>query len=52
LRNAKSGQYGGVRSFYMVTKGKATGASFRFINWVQKSSAANKIVGTHWVPLH
>ena len=52
LRNAKSGQYGGVRSFYMVTKGKATGAAFRFINWVQKSSAANKIVGTHWVPLH
>ena len=52
LRNAKSGQYGGVRSFYMVTKGKATGAAFRFINWVQKSSGANKIVGTHWVPLH
>ena len=52
LRNAKSAQYGGVRSFYMVTKGPARGATFRFINWVQKSSAANKIVGTHWVPLH
>jgi phosphate transport system substrate-binding protein len=52
LRNAKSGQYGGVRSFYMVTKGPATGATRRFINWVQNSSVANKITGTHWVPLH
>ena len=51
LRNAKSGQYGGVRSFYMVTRGKATGAVFRFINWVQGNAQAQKIVGTHWVPL-
>ena len=26
LRNAKSGQYGGVRNFWLVTRGKATGA--------------------------
>ena len=52
LRNAKSGSYGGVRSFYMVTKGRARGATRRFINWVQKNRTANKIVGTHWVPLH
>jgi phosphate transport system substrate-binding protein len=52
LRNAKSGQYGGVRSFYMVTRGPATGAVRTFIGWIQRSSAANKIVGTHWVPLH
>ena len=51
LRNAKSGEYGGVRSFYMVTRGPATGAVRTFIGWVQASSAANKIVGTHWVPL-
>ena len=52
LRNAKSGEYGGVRSFYMVTRGPARGATRRFIGWVQRSSAADKIVGTHWVPLH
>jgi phosphate transport system substrate-binding protein len=51
LRNAKSGDYGGVRNFWMVTRGKARGATFRFINWVQQSAAAQKIVGTHWVPL-
>jgi phosphate transport system substrate-binding protein len=52
LRNAKSAEYGGVRTFYMVTRGPATGAARTFIGWVQRSSAANKIVGTHWVPLH
>jgi phosphate transport system substrate-binding protein len=51
LRNAKSGAYGGVRSFYMVTKGPATGAARTFINWVQVSAKAQKIVGTHWIPL-
>ncbi len=50
LRNAKSGQYPGVRNFWMVTRGKATGAVAKFINWVQKSGAARKIIGTHWVP--
>ena len=52
LRNAKSGSYGGVRSFYMVTKGPARCAVRTFIGWVQGSKAANRIVGTHWVPLH
>ena len=51
LANAKSGQYGGVRTFYMVTRGSARGATAKFINWVQNSKAAQKIVGTHWVPL-
>ena len=52
LRNAKSGQYGGVRNFWMITRGPAKGAAAKFIGWIQHSSAANKIVGTHWVPLH
>ncbi|UGS35177.1 phosphate ABC transporter substrate-binding protein [Capillimicrobium parvum] len=51
LRNAKSGEYGGVRNFWMVTRGRATGATSSFISWVQNSSAAQKIVGLHWVPL-
>lgn len=51
LRNAKSGEYGGVRNFWMVTRGKPTGASKTFISWVQNNAKAQKIVATHWVPL-
>ncbi len=51
LANAKSGQYGGVRSFYMVTRGPARGSVKRFIQWVQGSANAQRIVGTHWIPL-
>jgi phosphate transport system substrate-binding protein len=51
LRNAKSGEYGGVRNFWMVTRGRAKGAVQKFIYWVQNSSKAQAIVGKHWVPL-
>ena len=51
LRNAKSGEYGGVRNFWMVTRGPATGNIQKFIKWTQDSAAAAKITGTHWVPL-
>ena len=34
LRNAKSGQYQGVRNFWMVTKGSPKGAASKFIAWV------------------
>jgi phosphate transport system substrate-binding protein len=51
LRNAKSGEYGGVRNFWMVTRGRANGVVQKFIHWVQDSPRAQKIVGTHWVPL-
>jgi phosphate transport system substrate-binding protein len=51
LRNAKSGEYGGVRNFWMVTRGRATGVVASFISWAQNSSAAQTIVGKHWVPL-
>jgi phosphate transport system substrate-binding protein len=52
LRNSKSGQYGGLRNFYMVTRGNQPQAAITFIHWVQQSSAAKQIVGTQWVPLH
>jgi phosphate transport system substrate-binding protein len=52
LRNAKSGQYGGLRNFWMVTRGPATGAAKKWIKWIQNSSAANRIIATEWVPLH
>jgi len=51
LRNAKSGEYGGVRNFWMVTRGRAKGVVQSFIHWAQDSPRAQKIVGTHWVPL-
>jgi phosphate transport system substrate-binding protein len=53
LRTAKSGEYGGVRNFWMVTRGHPRAASplQKFIFWVQNSSRAQKIVATHWVPL-
>jgi phosphate transport system substrate-binding protein len=52
LRNAKSGQYGGSRNFYMVTRGAPKGAAKAWIKWITHSSAAAAIVGTDWVPLH
>ncbi len=51
LRNAKSGQYGGVRNFFMVTRGAPTGATKKWISWVQKNKDAQKIVASDWVPL-
>ena len=51
LANAKSGQYGGTRSFYMVTRGQARGAVAKFITWAQRSPAAQKITSRGWVPV-
>ena len=52
LRNAKSGQYGGSRNFYMVTRGRPKGAAKAWIKWITHTTAAAQIVGTDWVPLH
>jgi phosphate transport system substrate-binding protein len=54
LRNAKSGQYQGVRNFWMVTKSVPKGAAAKFIDWVinPKNKAAEKIIGSEWIPLH
>jgi phosphate transport system substrate-binding protein len=52
LRNAKSGQYGGLRNFYMVTRGKPSGTAKTWIKWIRNSSTARKIIATEWVPLH
>ena len=35
LRNAKSGQYQGTRNFWLVSRGKPTGAAAKFLRWVQ-----------------
>lgn len=51
LRNAKSGQYGGLRNFYMVTRGAPRGATRRFIGWVTHNRLAARVAATQWVPL-
>lgn len=50
LRNAKSGQYGGVRSFYFVTRGAASGPVKKWIKWTRSNKAALKIAASEWVP--
>jgi phosphate transport system substrate-binding protein len=54
LANAKSGQYQGVRNFWMVTKGVPKGAAAKFIAWVVKAhnKTVEKIVGSQWIPIH
>ncbi len=51
LQNAKTGEYGGTRNLWMVTRGKATGEVKKFITWIQNSPDASKIISTEWVPL-
>jgi phosphate transport system substrate-binding protein len=46
---AASGQYAGVSVFFEVTKGPATGAAAAFINWIDKSPAAKKIIASEWI---
>jgi phosphate transport system substrate-binding protein len=50
LRNAKSGQYGGVRNFWLVSRGKAKGAAASWLKWI-KGSKARRVIAKNWVPL-
>ncbi len=53
LRNAKSGQYQGVRNFWMVTKHAPKGAAAKFISWVTSGNAiTKKIIASSWIPIH
>jgi phosphate transport system substrate-binding protein len=54
LQNAKSGQYQGVRNFWMVTKGAPKGAALKFIEWVtsSKNPTARKIISSDWIAIH
>jgi phosphate transport system substrate-binding protein len=54
LRNAKSGQYGGVRNFWMVTKGRPRGDAAKFLAWVTKpgNTAVRSIVNSQWIAIH
>jgi phosphate transport system substrate-binding protein len=54
LANAKSGQYQGVRNFWMVTKGVPKSAAAKFISWItsSKNATARKIIASQWIPIH
>lgn len=54
LRNAKSGQYGGVRNFWLVTKGIPKGEARNFIAWVVKpgNKTVRSIVSSEWIAIH
>jgi phosphate transport system substrate-binding protein len=53
LRNAKSGQYAGVRNFWMVTKGAPKGEALKFISWVTSGNKVTKeIIGSSWITVH
>jgi phosphate transport system substrate-binding protein len=51
LRTAKSGEYGGVRNFYFVSRGKAKGPAKKFIKFSRSDKKAQKIIARDWVPL-
>ncbi len=51
LRNAKSGQYGGARNFFLVSRGTPRGAAKAFIRFIRRSATAKRITATNWVPL-
>jgi phosphate transport system substrate-binding protein len=53
LRNAKSGQYAGVRNFWMVTKGAPKGEALKFLSWVTSGNKTTKsIIGSSWITIH
>ena len=53
LRNAKSGQYAGVRNFWMVTRGRPKGEALKFISWVTSGNKVTKqIISSSWIAIH
>ncbi len=53
LANARSGQYLGVRNFWMVTKGTPSGETLKFLDWVTSGNKVTKqIVSSSWIAIH
>jgi phosphate transport system substrate-binding protein len=50
LRNAKSGQYPGVRNFWFVTLGQPKGAVKKFIDFARSPAIQSSIVAKDYVP--
>lgn len=51
LRNAKAGTYGGLRNFWLVSRGKPSRAAAKWIRWIRRDANALRIAATEWVPL-
>jgi len=53
LQNARSGQYAGVRNFWMVTKGRPKGEAAKYIAWVTSGKkSVNAIINSSWIAVH
>ena len=53
LANARSGQYEGVRNFWMVTKGAPKGEAAKFISWVTSGKKqVDSIINSSWIAVH
>lgn len=53
LANARSGQYAGVRNFWMVTKGVPHGETLKFLRWVTSGNRITKqIINSEWIAIH
>ena len=53
LRNARSGQYLGVRNFWMVTKGAPKGPALKFLVWVTSGKKpVDNIINSQWIAVH
>jgi len=53
LRNARSGQYLGVRNFWMVTKGAPKGETKKFLQWIKTGNAkVNSIINSSWIAVY
>jgi phosphate transport system substrate-binding protein len=53
LRNARSGQYAGVRNFWMVTKGAPKSAAAKFLSWVTSGKpSVDSIINSSWIAVH
>ncbi len=51
LRNSKAGTYGGLRNFWLVSRGPARGAARAWIRWIRNDRDALRIAASEWVPL-
>jgi phosphate transport system substrate-binding protein len=52
VANTVNETYPGYSFFYEVTRGSAAGTpEGKFINWIQTSKPAKKIIETNWIPL-
>jgi phosphate transport system substrate-binding protein len=53
LRNAKSGQYLGVRNFWMVTHHAPKGEALKFLTWVTSGNSTTKsLINSSWIAIH